>query len=263
MADWNDAIRLGGVELPNRPLKPGETIVVTLYLLKRGAIDRDLNVLVRLVNAQGREGARSEGWPYGSPTSAWEEGVMWPDGHRLTIDPQAPPGIYRIEVSFYDPETLDSFGGVEGVGYLVVEDESAQPRPLAALATFAQGLDLLLADVGVEPWRRGEQTVTLYWRPSQRLDRRYTVFVHLLAPDGQLVAQRDQPPLQGFYPSDRWLPGVAFYDAYSLSIPKEAAPGLYRLSIGLYDSVTGQRLPLVDPKDSTDAFHALRVAIIE
>ncbi|GIV73610.1 glycosyltransferase family 39 protein [Caldilinea sp.] len=263
MADWNDAIRLGGVELPNRPLKPGETIVVTLYLLKRGAIDRDLNVLVRLVNAQGREGARSEGWPYGSPTSAWEEGVMWPDGHRLTIDPQAPPGIYRIEVSFYDPETLDSFGGVEGVGYLVVEDESAQPRPLAALATFAQGLDLLLADVGVEPWRRGEQTVTLYWRPSQRLDRRYTVFVHLLAPDGQLVAQRDQPPLQGFYPSDRWLPGVAFYDAYSLSIPKEAAPGLYRLSIGLYDSVTGQRLPLVDPKDSTDAFQALRVAIIE
>lgn len=263
IADWNDAVRLGGIELPNRPLKPGETAVVTLYLLKRGAIDQDLNVLVRLVNAQGIEVARSEGWPYGSPTSTWEEGVMWPDGHRLTVDPQAPPGIYRLEISFYEPETLASFGGVEGVGYLVVGDEPAQSRLLAPLATFAQGLDLLSADVGVEPWRQGEQTLTLYWRPSQRLDKRYTVFVHLLAPDGQLVAQRDQPPLQGFYPSDKWLPGVAFHDAYSLIVPKEAAPGLYRLSIGLYDSVSGQRLPLVNPKDDTDAFQALSVAIIE
>lgn len=263
MADWNGAIRLGGVDLPNRPLTSGETAVVTLYLLKHGAIDRDLNVLVRLVNAQGFEAARSEGWPYGSPTSVWEEGVMWPDGHRLAIDPQAPPGIYRLEVSFYDPETLAPFGGVEGVGYLVVGDESASVSSLAPLATFAQGLDLLSADTGGRPWRRGEQTVTLQWRPSQRLGRRYTVFVHLLAPNGQLAAQRDQPPLQGFYPSDRWLPGVAFYDVYRLTLPDEAAPGLYRLSIGLYDPATGQRLPLIRSEDDADAFQALTIAVVD
>ncbi|GIV71120.1 hypothetical protein [Caldilinea sp.] len=261
VAEWNEAIRLGGVELPNRPLSPGETFVATLYLLKRGAIERDLNVLVRLVDAQGFEAARSEGWPYGSPTSAWAEGIMWPDGHRLMLDPQTPPGVYRLEVSFYDPETLAPFGGVESVGYVVVGQEAVQTQSLEPLATFAQGLDLLAVDVGAAPWRRGEQMVTLRWRPSQRLDKSYTVFIHLLAPDGQLAAQRDQPPLQGFYPSDRWLPGVAFYDAYSLTIPDDAAPGLYRLSIGLYDAESGQRLPLLRPEDGVDAFQAVAVEI--
>ncbi|MCS6825175.1 MAG: hypothetical protein NZ553_01035 [Caldilinea sp.] len=261
VADWNEAIRLGGVDLPNRPLSPGETFVATLYLLKRGAIERDLNVLVRLVNAQGFEAARSEGWPYGSPTSAWEEGVMWPDGHRLTLAPQTPPGIYRLEVSFYDPETLALFGGVEGVGYVVVGQEAVQTQSLEPLATFVHGLDLLTVDVGAAPWRRGEQTVTLRWRPAQRLDKRYTIFVHLLAPDGQMVAQQDQPPLQGFYPSDHWLPGVAFHDTYSLTVPDDAAPGLYRLSIGLYDPETGQRLPLLRPDGEVDAFQTTAVEI--
>ncbi|MFO7633124.1 MAG: hypothetical protein R6W76_11315, partial [Caldilinea sp.] len=142
LADWNDAIRLGGIDLPQVSVAPGDELVITNFLLKRAPIDQNLNVLVRVVDASGREAARSEGWPYGSSTQAWQEGVMWPDGHRLMIDPDAAPGIYRIEVSFYDPETLALFGEVVTSAYLAVGQDQASAET-AALATFDQDLDLL------------------------------------------------------------------------------------------------------------------------
>ena len=168
---------------------------------------------------------------------------MWPDGHRLTIDPQASSGLHRLEVSFYDPETLAPFGETAVAGYLVL-GEPVAPHSAPPLATFSQHLDLLAAEIGVEPWQAGEQRVTLTWRPASALDASYTIFVHVIGPDGQLVAQRDQPPLQGFYPSDRWLPGEVFADVVGLEIPADAPPGEYRLSIGLYNAETGERLPL-------------------
>ena len=254
LADWNDAIRLGAIELPQRAVAPGETVFSTLFLMKRAPIDQNLNVLVRIVNANGDEIARSEGWPYGAATRTWQEGEMWPDGHRLVIDPDAAPGLYRVEVSFYDPATLAPFGDVYAAAYLEVVSERSDEQA-SALATFAQGVELLVVDVGAEPWQPGAVQVHLAWRPQKPLEAAYTFFVHLIGPDGQIVAQRDQPPLQGFYPSDRWLPGLAFQDSYSLTVATDAPPGQHRLLIGLYDPATGERLPLL--KDETivgDAF---------
>ncbi|MCL4826078.1 MAG: hypothetical protein KJZ95_01850 [Caldilinea sp.] len=261
MFDWNDAIRLGGVDLPPTPLAPGDEFVVTLFLMKRAPIEQNLNVLVRLVNAEGRVAARSEGWPYGSATQTWQEGVMWPDGHHLVIDAQTPSGVHRLEVSFYDPETLAPFGDTAVAAYLFVGEEST-PQPAQPLATFDQGLDLLAVETSAEPWQGGEQSITLIWRPTRALDAAFTVFVHLIGPEGQLVAQRDQPPLQGFYPSDRWLPGHAFRDVVTLEIPADAPPGAYHLSIGLYDPTTGQRLPLLeDGAVVGDAFQQISLSL--
>jgi hypothetical protein len=261
MFDWNDAIRLGGVDLPPALLAPSDEFVATLFLMKRAPIEQNLNVLVRLVNAAGRVAARSEGWPYGSATQTWQEGVMWPDGHHLVIDAQTPPGIHRLEVSFYDPETLAPFGDTAVAAYLFVGEES-RPPPARPLAIFDQGLDLLAVETGAEPWQAGEQSVTLTWRPARALDAVHTLFVHVIGPEGQLVAQRDQPPLQGFYPSDRWLPGRAFEDVVALEIPVDASPGTYRLSIGLYDPATGQRLPLLeDGAVVGDAFQQITLTL--
>lgn len=243
--DWNDAIRLGGVDLPPGPFAPGDEVFATLFLMKRAPIEQNLNVLVRLVNHEGRAAAHSEGWPYGSATQSWQEGVMWPDGHRLLIDAQTPPGIHRLEVSFYDPETLAPFGDTAVVAFLFVGEE-AMPQQAQPLAAFDQGLNLLAVETGAEPWRAGEQSITLTWKPARALDAAFTIFVHLIGPDGQLVAQRDQPPLQGFYPSDRWLPNHSFEDIVTLEVPADAPAGAYRLSIGLYDPMTGQRLPLLE-----------------
>ena len=252
LTSWNGAIQLGAVELPKTPVTPGAEMVLTLHLLKSAPIAQNLNVLVRVVDAAGKEIARSEGWPYGSPTTTWQEGVAWADGHTLTVAPDAAPGPHRVEVSFYDPATLELFGEVYTAGYLVMAGAGSSPAP-ALLASFAHGLDLLAVDPGVQPWQSGAQTVTLTWRPAAPLPASYTLFAHLLDAAGNLVAQQDQPPLQGFYPSDRWLPDAAFQDTVTLTLPTGAPPGDFRLRVGWYDPASGQRLPLVTPA-AGDAF---------
>ena len=73
----------------------------------------------------------------------------------------------------------------------------------------------------------------------------WTIFTHLLAPDGHLVAGDDCEPGCGSYPTTRWQPGDVIVDEYQLLIPADAPPGEYTLEIGLYDWRTGNRLSLI------------------
>ena len=85
-------------------------------------------------------------------------------------------------------------------------------------------------------------SLTLFWEALNKLPNNYTVFVHLLAPDGRIVAQRDGPPLRGSYPTSAWEPGNAIVDKYVIMVPADASPGSYSLAVGLYDAGTGNRL---------------------
>jgi hypothetical protein len=84
----------------------------------------------------------------------------------------------------------------------------------------------------------------LYWQPHQTTTTSYTVFVQLLGPDGRPVAQQDQVPGSGHRPTTGWLPGEIVRDEYTLTLPAVAPPGVYQLVTGLYDSRSGERLPL-------------------
>lgn len=94
--------------------------------------------------------------------------------------------------------------------------------------------------------------VTLRWSADDYLDTDYTVFVHLIDPDGdgQALAQGDAPPLGGRWPTSLWLPGVALDDAHTVPLPPDLPPGTYHLRVGLYDPESGMRLPLPDGADA-------------
>jgi hypothetical protein len=66
--------------------------------------------------------------------------------------------------------------------------------------------------------------------------------VQLLSPQGQLVAQRDSQPLDGFHPTSAWRPGQEITDRYGLLLPDKLPSGAYQLVVGMYDGETGQRL---------------------
>jgi 4-amino-4-deoxy-L-arabinose transferase-like glycosyltransferase len=87
----------------------------------------------------------------------------------------------------------------------------------------------------------------------------WTVFTHLLAPDGRLVAQDDAEPGRGSYATDRWQPGDVIVDEYQLLIPEDSMPGQYTLEIGLYNWQTGQRLGLAD--DSADSVSLQQITV--
>jgi 4-amino-4-deoxy-L-arabinose transferase-like glycosyltransferase len=90
--------------------------------------------------------------------------------------------------------------------------------------------------------------LSLYWQANGPTAVPYTVFTHLTGPDGQLYGQWDNQPVRGTYPTTGWLPGESVVDQYEIPVSPDAPAGDYHLLVGLYDSVTGMRLPALDQK---------------
>ena len=97
--------------------------------------------------------------------------------------------------------------------------------------------------VAVSPGDR--LSLSLYWQADAPTDTPYTVFTHLVGPDGQLYGQWDNPPVRGTFPTTDWKPGESVVDQYEIPVSLNAPPGDYRLLIGLYDPNTGMRSPLL------------------
>jgi hypothetical protein len=122
----------------------------------------------------------------------------------------------------------------------------------------AAGLDVCLGEeielTGYTIIRDGEQLrdqlihpgdvllLTLHWRARRTPDGEYSVFVHLLGPDGHIAVQQDNAPLNGARPTFSWQPGERLDDPYELVVPAEAPAGIYQLMTGMYDWRTGERL---------------------
>jgi hypothetical protein len=85
-------------------------------------------------------------------------------------------------------------------------------------------------------------SLSLDWQALAQPDRNCKVFVQLLSPEGQLVAQRDSQPLDGFRPTSTWRPGREITDRYGLLLPDTLPPGAYQLVVGMYDGESGHRL---------------------
>ncbi len=90
--------------------------------------------------------------------------------------------------------------------------------------------------------------LTLRWETPAPLVEDYTVFTHLLAPDGALVAQSDSQPVGGTRPTTTWAVGEEIIDRYALLVPAGTPAGDYVVQVGLYHWQTGQRLPLDQPE---------------
>lgn len=80
------------------------------------------------------------------------------------------------------------------------------------------------------------------WETPRALATDYKVFVHVLDHNGRLTFQSDRQPLNALLPMSRWTPGESMRDAHAMVIPAELHAGSYRVVVGVYDPVTGQRL---------------------
>jgi hypothetical protein len=90
--------------------------------------------------------------------------------------------------------------------------------------------------------------LTLFWRALAKMDQNYTVFTHLVDGEGRIWGQKDNPPVDGFYPTSQWREGEVVRDQYDIDISPEALPGEYQFEVGMYLAETGERLPVVDPQ---------------
>ena len=88
-----------------------------------------------------------------------------------------------------------------------------------------------------------EVLIMLAWRSLKAIDYDYHVFVHLLNSDGDKVAQRDGQPVQWMRPTSTWTPKEEIVDRYGMLLPVDLPAGNYTVAVGLYDPMSGQRLP--------------------
>ena len=118
------------------------------------------------------------------------------------------------------------------------------PVPTAPLAIYGDNeIALLSAEVVGDPGPGGRMAVAVQWQALRPLDRDYTVFFHVIGPDGQRYAQQDGMPDGGQSPTSGWLPGDIVADRYEAVLSMDAPiGGAYRYWIGLYDGATGVRL---------------------
>jgi hypothetical protein len=94
--------------------------------------------------------------------------------------------------------------------------------------------------------RGGQVEVTLHWQGLVTIAENYTVFVHLLGPDGLVHGQVDAWPVAGTLPTSQWTPGQLIEDHYRIALDADAPPGEYTVEAGLYLLATLERLPVLN-----------------
>ncbi len=83
--------------------------------------------------------------------------------------------------------------------------------------------------------RAGETiSVRLLWHALERVPEDWTVFVHLVDDEGEIVAESNNKPQQGQMPLPLWTPGDWLEDTHVLSLPADLRAGRYWLRVGLY-----------------------------
>lgn len=102
--------------------------------------------------------------------------------------------------------------------------------------------------------------LTLYWEAIGPADKDYTVFAHIVGPEGTILGQDDHPPLKGASPTSGWKAGQRFIDHYRIPIGADAPAGTARVLVGMYDPVTGDRLAADGP---VDAFNRIYLTDLE
>ncbi len=228
---FEGGVWLTGADLPDEGVANG---CITLDLAWRG---NSADEAVRFVWRDGDGGGIEAG------TFSLISG-MARSRHRLALP--AAPGVYTLHIGLEgrtahcgwlgSPQIMCALGDVRAAAG---DDE---------LANFGGRIVLSEASIDRDEMTPGDvMRVTLRWRGIRTVDVDYTVFVHLVGPDGRLHGQDDSWPVHGTLPTSEWVPGREVIDVHDVRLEADAPPGPYRVVVGFYRLETMGRLRILDP----------------
>ena len=252
-----------GYDRGEGPWLTGDDIAVTLYWRPFGPLTPAHNLFLQLLDARGQMVAGMEG-----PPLAWLPTTQWPDAplrtqYKLRVPADLPAGEYRMIAGLFNPASgqrvLWGKKDALALGKVVVKARPHNfqpPNPQHPLNLTLQGGHKL---VGYDLVARTEPgapvNLILYWQPAGPTDIHYAVFVHLIDQEGRILAQDDREPADGAHPTTSWVPGETIADAHTFPFPATETDGPFGLEVGLYDPLTGRRLPFVDASGEIIADH--------
>jgi 4-amino-4-deoxy-L-arabinose transferase-like glycosyltransferase/tetratricopeptide (TPR) repeat protein len=89
-------------------------------------------------------------------------------------------------------------------------------------------------------------SVTLWWQSLRPMVNDYTLFIHLVGPDGHIRAQDDRLLEREGLLTSAWEVGQLVTGQYQLEVPPGTPAGHYVVQAGVYYWKTGERLPMYD-----------------
>jgi hypothetical protein len=249
-----DGLTLLGANLDTLMARPGEPLYLTLFWRADEASLPPYDVSLQLGDIGLYAGGPVRGtYPFGE----WAPGEVVADRYDSRLPLETAPGRYPLQVWVADT--------VVGLGHVTVQETArtfdVPPISHPITATLGDRVELLGYDLSADSIVAGEVLMlTLTWRALEEMDTDYTVFTHLLAPDGSMTGQRDAQPGDGRYPTSLWLPGEVVSDVYEIPVRPDAVLGEHRLEVGMYVVETGTRLPVKGSPGDAVNLQAVSVA---
>jgi hypothetical protein len=240
------------------PVRPGDVLPLTL-LWRGGSNKLPDNLLARMwLDASGKTVAsRDTPISIGFPPMLWQPNVYVRDWPQIRVPANVADGRYNVNLAasrnnvLLGSTLLPFHSTVVSLGRIEIKNRqrvmTAPPiaRPLEAV--FDKKIKLLGYDLAAgEP---GAMRLTLHWKSLALMDTSYTVFVHLLDVQNNVVASGDAPPGSGEFPTTGWIENEYIADTHAFALPTDLPAGAYQIEIGLYDPVTGVRLKTLDGQD--------------
>jgi 4-amino-4-deoxy-L-arabinose transferase-like glycosyltransferase len=113
--EFLDNISLVGYSLSSRTVQPGQPLAVTLYWQARGPVSQQYTTFAHLLDAAEQTWGGHDSAPE-PPTTTWQPGQIVADAHPLLVSPDAPPGLYTLEVGLYTWPDLERLARVQSPG---------------------------------------------------------------------------------------------------------------------------------------------------
>lgn len=212
----------------------------------------DHSVRFRLIDSTGSVALEQTTALSPYATSRWRAGDSFEVWYDLRLDPLLPAAAYTLALNVIAPDGSPLWATDEP---LTTVEILPRDRLFELPGDIGYSLDLTLGDFvhlrGFDLDRAqaapGDALpLTLYWQGDGPTDLDYTVFVHLLGPDGRPHGQVDRSPGGGAAPTTSWAPGQVIVDVLSIPVADDAPAGDYRIAVGMYDGASGGRLPVTD-----------------
>jgi hypothetical protein len=234
----------------------GVTIQPTLTWRVNRASREPLVRVARLTDEQGHSWLVDESAPGGAGCApdVLRAEMLVSDPLRFALPPTMPRGVYRLSVGLQNKTTRE-YLALLGRPQTSAEENFVTTfqieKNTASIPASQLVIELpLFVDLGEtrflgttflpEKIAPGDTLVVgLYWRARAKPQGDYFVAVQARDATGRVIAEQKTRPVNGAYPTTRWVEGEVLLDWHDLVLPNALAPGAYTLHVALNDAASG------------------------
>ncbi len=235
-------LTLLGADFDRDEAAPGDPVFVTTFWRVEEQPVEEPTLQLELVAPDGSLATQYDFFPVAPwhPTHRWQIDDVWRGQHLFHLPAALDSGDYVWRISNLQISRPKGF-------HVTAPDRNFAPPPVKLeLDTRLENTATLL---GANLETGANLTVTLVWRAESETHVSYRVFLHLIGPNGRLLAQSDGIPASWNRPTTGWVAGEYITDEHVLAIPPDAPAGEYELIAGMYVS-GGERLTTSNGSDS-------------